>query len=262
MKVIVVILCLLAGAAQAADELCGNYGCPIGMSASNQRVERPIYILSNNATTKFADWAAYRVTPATINGPSRKRHWKADPEIAPENTLEPDDYRGAHENLQTDRGHLVPLASFSNTEFYKMTNYLSNITPQKSNLNQGPWVDLETAVRQLVETGQTVFVVTGPMYESFSGDLPGADETHRIPSGYFKIISVWQAEQPRLSAFVMPQSAGRKDNYCGFEVSVDEVERRTGLDFMPAMPKELPDGELNVENKTGGLSQDLGCQAP
>ena len=46
-----------------------------------------------------------------------------------------------------------------------MTNYLSNITPQLSKLNQGAWKELETAVRKLSATGADVWVVTGPLLE-------------------------------------------------------------------------------------------------
>ena len=69
-----------------------------------------------------------------------------------------------------------------------MLNYLSNITPQDSDLNQGPWVDLENAVRDVVRTGQDVYVVSGPLYEWYFATLPEVDELHSIPSGYFKVV--------------------------------------------------------------------------
>ena len=112
------------------------HGCPAEVPASNDLVIRDIYILSSNDATKFADWVAYRVTKGTI-GPSKSRNWKADPELSDDETLEPNDYRGAHAALNTDRGHQAPLASFSGTPSWESTNYLSNITPQKSALNQG-----------------------------------------------------------------------------------------------------------------------------
>ncbi len=91
---------------------------------------RPIYTLQNNAQTKFADWVAYRVTPNTIDGPSRSRNWQQDPNIPATQTMVPADYNGAHATIGTDRGHQVPLASFSNTAHWATTNYLSNITPR------------------------------------------------------------------------------------------------------------------------------------
>lgn len=240
-----------------ANANCGIYDCPTGAPSSNTVVNRSIYTLSNNRTTKFADWTAYHVTPSTIDGPSRSRNWKADPAISSSYTLEPSDYTDAHAILGTDRGHQVPLASFSNTSSWADTNYLSNITPQKSELNQGPWVRLENAVRSYVRTGQPVYVVTGPLYEYHFGTLPGANESHIIPSAYFKVVATISSSGfVDASAYIMDQNSGRSDNFCFKEVTVDEVEIRSGLNIMPSLPSFR---ENAVETKLGGLSDHLGC---
>ena len=115
-------------------------------------VVRSIYVLSSNDTTKLADWVAYRVTEETI-GATAARRWKADPALADAETLEPDDYRDANAAHGTHRGHQAPLASFTSTADWETRNYLSNITPQKSDLNQGPWKGLENAVRDFANGG-------------------------------------------------------------------------------------------------------------
>ena len=248
------ILCvIILFTAQAFADNC-VYNCPTG--ANGQQIVRSNYTLRNNASTKFADWVAYHVTTSTIDGPSRSRYWRADPNISSANTLEPADYTGAHAQIGTDRGHQVPLASFSNTSTWSELNYLSNITPQDSDLNQGPWVDLESAVRTYVRTGQDVYVVTGPLYEWTFASLPGADESHTIPSGYFKVVITDDNGWVEASAFIMEQNATRSASHCGFEVTVDEVEARSGLNIMPSLPsnKQTP-----VEYYSFGLSSELGC---
>ena len=230
------------------------YDCPTG--ASGQEIERSIYTLSNNASTKFANWVAYNVTSSTIDGPTRSRNWKSDPNIDSDETLEAADYTGAYATIGTDRGHQVPLASFSNTTDWEMLNYLSNITPQSSDLNQGPWVDLEESVREYVRTGQDVYVVSGPLYEWTFASLPGADESHTIPSGYFKVVITDVNGWVEASAFIMEQDAGRSDDYCDTEVSVDEVESRSGLNIMPSLSSYK---ESAVEGLLGGLTTELGC---
>tara|TARA_B100000519_G_scaffold105273_1_gene91268 strand:- start:366 stop:1124 length:759 start_codon:yes stop_codon:yes gene_type:complete len=230
------------------------YSCPTGQSG--QTITRSIYTLNNNAQTKFANWVAYHVTPSTIDGPSRSRNWKADPSINSANTLEPNDYSGAWATIGTDRGHQVPLASFSNTADWQMLNYLSNITPQDSDLNQGPWVDLENAVRDVVRTGQDVYVVSGPLYEWYFATLPEADESHSIPSGYFKVVITDVNGWVEASAFILEQNAARSDNFCATEVTVNEVESRTGLNIMPSLPSYK---ENAVEGGLGGLTAALGC---
>ena len=163
------------------------YGMPLGAPDSNTLVARPIYCLSNNRETKFADWVAYQVNPQTISGTSKtKRNWKADPALAEDETLEPEDYKGAHATLHTDRGHQAPLASFKGTDYWSQTNYLSNITPQLSALNQGLWKEVEDHVRDLALI-QPVYVMTGPLYERDMEALPGADEPHKVPSGYWNL---------------------------------------------------------------------------
>jgi endonuclease G len=243
--------------AVANDNICSYLGCPSGAPSNNNVIERQIYVLSNNRTTKLADWIAYKVTPDTIDGPSRSRSWRADPSISSRYTLEPDDYRDANAVIGTDRGHQVPLASFSNTPYWRETNYLSNITPQASNLNQGPWVKLENAVREHVRTGESVYVITGPLYEYFFAELPRANERHTVPSGYFKVVmTISRSGWIEASGFIMEQDAGRRDNFCATEVTIDEVERRTGLNLLPAMPSYI---ERSVERRLGGMTYEMGC---
>ncbi|RLV59517.1 DNA/RNA non-specific endonuclease [Parashewanella curva] len=242
----------------ASADNCGQYGCPTGGVATNQVIERPIYTLSNNAQTKFADWVAYQVTPQTIDGGSRTRTWRADPQLPENATLEPSDYKGAHATIGTDRGHQVPLASFSNTHYWSTTNYLSNITPQSSDLNQGPWVKLENAVRGAVRNGNSVYVITGPLYEYDFATLPEADEEHFVPSGYFKVVAtISNTGWINASGFIMEQTAGRRDDYCRTEVTIDEIEYRSGLNFFPTLASNV---ENSVEARTGGLTRLMNCQ--
>jgi len=248
---LLVITLLSTFGANAANCLLN---CPT--SKSGQVVTRQIYTLQNNAKTKFADWVAYKVTKANIDGPSRSRTWKADPLISAANTLEPADYTDANAVLAVDRGHQVPLASFSNSAYWAETNYLSNITPQTANLNQGPWVRLEDAERVLARTGKDVYVVSGTLYEWNFGTLPQADESHVIPSGYYKVLMTDTNGTITASAYIMEQNLSKTANFCLREVTIDEVERRAGINIMPELPAS---NEVGVEGRVGGLKAKLGC---
>lgn len=220
----------------------------------NLIVRRPSHTLSNNAATKFADWVAYEVVPADI-GKSEKRVWRADPEIPADETLEPADYRGAHKALKTDRGHQAPLASFTGAPDWETTNYLSNITPQKSALNQGPWKNLESAVRTLARSGAgAVHVLTGPLYEREMPPLPEADEPHRVPSGYWKIVMLSRGDTLLVAGFVLDQETPRRADFCdgSFNVAVPGIARRSGLTFAPAVGAAAG----------GDLRSRLGCREP
>ena len=121
--------------------------------------------------------------------------------MAESETLEPADYKQAHALLDTDRGHQVPLASFSGTPHWPETNYLSNITPQKSALNQGPWRRLEEAARKLANQAVVngVYGLTGPLYDRRMPSLPRADEGYAKPQGKSTgcpLVWSWDFEPP------------------------------------------------------------------
>lgn len=225
-------------------------GCPTGAPETNDLVIRQIYALSSNDETKFADWVAYLVTRETIGtSESLNRNWKKDPALEDEETLEPspDDYKGANKAIKIDRGHFAPLASFAGTVFWRDTNYLSNISPQRSDLNQGSWLDLESAERELAWNKGDVWVLTGPLYEIDEDPLPNADEPHKVPSGYWKVVSL---EGGKMAGFVFDQELPRDANFCDQAKPLSEIERRSGLDLFPQAPASWGSEELG---------SDLGC---
>lgn len=233
---LIVMVLALAGMPAWADEAeihtfhCLN-GCPVGAPATNDLIVREIYSLSSNDTTKFADWVAYRVTTATI-GSGESRVWRPDPWLSDEETLEPPDYDGAPAALKIDRGHQAPLASFAGTPQAAETNYLSNITPQRSDLNQAPWMYLETRERDLAKRDRiAVYVLTGPLYERSMQPMPNA-EAHVVPSGYWKIV---MTEKGELTAFIFDQDTPRSAKYCDQRAALDAVEARSHLQLFPRL---------------------------
>jgi endonuclease G len=232
-------------------------GCPSGGPPSNDLIVRDIYILSSNDSTKFADWAAYRVTIETI-GSTKPRTWKADPLLSDGETLEPEDYRGAHQELEVDHGHEVPLASFTATPDWEETNYLSNITPQKSDLNQGAWARLEDAERDLARDSNIpgVYVMTGPLYEREMPRLPNADEEHRVPSGYWKIIAIAGQQNVQAAAFVFDQDTPKSSDFCSHLSTIRDIENRIHLDFFHKLDRAEQDA---LETGRPILAPVLGC---
>ena len=172
----------------------------------------------------------FRITPETI-GKSQSRGWSEDPWLAPDETLEEQDYDGANEALGVDRGHQAPLAAFSGTPFWPDTNRLSNITPQSSALNQASWQRLEARETRFAQKEKVaVHVLTGPLFERLMRPMPGADERHRVPSGYWKVVATLDG---RMTAFIFDQDTPRAANYCGMRRSLDEVELRARLRLFP-----------------------------
>lgn len=224
------------------------HGCPIGAADIDDIIVREIYTLASNDLTKMADWVAYRVMPSSI-GPSGKRKWAVDPWLDPDETLEEVDYDDAPKTLGIDRGHQAPLAGQSGTPFAADTNILSNITPQGAALNQGAWQRLEAKENDLaVRQNIAVYVVTGPLFERVMPSMPKADERHRVPSGYWKVLVT---QDGRMAAFIMDTAAPRALDHCATRVTLDEVELRSRLGLFPRLPTR----------SFSDLSPELGCPA-
>lgn len=218
-------------------ELC-PFGLPLGTPDTNDLVVRDIYALSSNPDSKMADWVVYRLDPATVTGePVKERNWKPDPLLDPARTLEPPDYNGANEAHGYQRGHQAPLAAFKGTRSWSKTNYLSNITPQQGALNMGAWEDLETAERNLAKT-QEVFVMTGPVYKTEMPALPGADESHRVPSGYWKILVVDYPKNTHAVGFFFNQDTSKRPLNVEDVVSIRHIEELTNLNFLWLLPDD------------------------
>jgi len=215
-----------------------------------------LYALSSNPDTKFSDWVAYEVNPVNF-GSSPGRNWAADPLLEDDETLEQNDYRQASKELGIDRGHQAPLASFAGSRYWTELNYLSNITPQKKALNQGAWKRLEEAVRNAASYKKPLFVITGTLYDDEKGDgrgdgglaaaeiLPSADESHKLPSAYYKIIYNAKGEA---ALFLMPQGLPRQASYCQQHMTFDYLQQRLNY--------RLPLGSLRSSIQ---VLRQLGC---
>lgn len=237
-------------------EIC-PFGLPQGTKDGNDLVIRDIYVLSANPATKFADWVAYRLDPCSGRGASiDTQKWRADPLLAPENTLEDADFMESEEDKAKkvkkiyDRGHQAPLAAFKGGKSWYKTNYLSNITPQRIPLNQGPWEKLETAERNLA-LEEVLFVITGTVYERPMPELKSADEKHVVPSGYWKVIvSGWPGKM-RAVGFFLDQDTPRRALEAADAVPVNSIEARTGLRFF------WRQSAAEESRLTGGIDQEF-----
>lgn len=169
------------------------------------------------------------------------RWFNPDPWLAEDETLEYSDYKEAFDRLKLSKGHQAPLGSFKGTDDWQETNYLSNITPQKADLNQGPWKELEEKVRNFVTKDNTVYVMTGPLFEKRMPLLPKADEPHKVPSGYWKIIFFQQGKTSqtiRVASFIFDQETPRRSKLLDHLSTINDIEQRSGLDFLWEIPDE------------------------
>jgi endonuclease G len=67
-----------------------------------------------------------------------------------------------------------------------------------------------------------------------------------VPEMYYKIALCLTDNQPRMIGFVMKNEFS-SENLKSFVMSVDEIERMTGIDFFPKLPDAL---EKKLESST------------
>lgn len=188
-------------------------------------------------------WVAYRVgdldRPAVA--PPRPEGFEADARTAAR--VQP----SAYVNSGYDRGHLAPnhaIATRYGEAAQRETFLMSNIVPQRHALNAGPWKDLEMKIATSYpgRFGE-VWVLAGPVFGAKPARLPNGPA---VPEAFFMIVIDESDGRVRTQALIFPQETPAGAELGRFVVSIDEVERRTGLDFLV----ELEDGaETALEAK-------------
>ncbi|PXX98489.1 DNA/RNA non-specific endonuclease [Halomonas sp. LBP4] len=153
-----------------------------------------------------------------------------------------------------DRGHLAPnyaIAVVHGREAQRDTFTMSNMSPQRPDLNRRLWQRLEEVViDHFVPRFGVVQVITGPVFPPrWLDNVTNRVGLVEVPEAFYKIIVV-PAEEPRALAFLMPQEVSGGEPLDDYLVSIDEVEARTGLDFFPRLPGEVAEvleGEVVTE---------------
>lgn len=154
-----------------------------------------------------------------------------------------------------DRGHLAPnyaIAVVHGREAQRQTFLMSNISPQRPDLNRRLWQRLEEVViDRFVPRFGVVQVIVGPVFpERFLDNVLNRVGLVEVPEAFYKIVVV-PGETPRALAFIMPQEVRGNEPLSDFLVSIDEVEARTGLNFFPRLPDEVA-AELEGRVTTDG----------
>ncbi len=184
-----------------------------------------------NSERSIANCALYELVNNELYGTvERDNEFTADPGV--KGCPLPEEYAGSG----LDRGHLVPAGDLKwNGTAMRQSFLMTNVGPMHKALNEGGWAKLEEKVREWTARDSALLVFTGPVVSD--GDTTLASGRVKVPSAYYKVIMAPCVRPIRVIAFIYPNghSGGRLQQYA---VSVDEVERRTGLDFFPTLPPE------------------------
>jgi endonuclease G len=176
-----------------------------------------------------ARWVAYELTQAeTVKGVERSNNFREDPNISTRSASDED-----YSHSGYDRGHLAPASDMGwSTASMEESFYYSNMSPQNPGFNRGIWKKLETQVRNWASDHDAIYVVTGPV---LSMGLPTIGHNRvSVPEYYYKVIL--DSQEPGLHGigFILPNEPSKRP-LSAFAVTIDSVEKVTGLDFFPSI---------------------------
>ena len=207
-----------------------TYGIP---GKADTIIERPGYALGYIEYHEQPAWVIYIMTKteATTKAAKRTNKFRSDPEI-PTGSATTGDYRRSG----YDRGHLAPAADMAFPgQTMADSFFMSNMSPQKPAFNRGIWKDLEALVRSFAITEQKIVVVTGPILPKEKTITIGTNQV-TVPTHYYKVIFDLTPPQ-KMIGFILPNE-GCDEPLATFSVTVDAVEKATGLNFFSRVPKE------------------------
>lgn len=212
-------------------------GVPVdGDPSDDYLMDKRGFVLSYSDARHSPNWDAWRLTREDLGTEGRANDFGADKDL-PTAFLQigPKDY----ERSGYDRGHMCPSAHRTATrDANSVTFLMTNMQPQVHALNAGPWKSLETYERERAVEGKIVFVVAGGIFTAKPQRIrPGV----AVPEASFRVTVVLDADQEpkdvgvRTLAFgtILPNDSSAKGHeWDEFNVAIDEIERRTGYDFL------------------------------
>lgn len=232
------------------------------LSPNNYLMVKPQYCLSYNNSKRTTNWTSWHVYSGDLGSAPRQDDFRND------NTLPAGWYQVGSSDFQFstygfDRGHMCPSADRTSSVANNSATFLmTNMIPQAPNNNQITWNDLEDYSRSLVNSGNELYIISGPYGQggtSAKGTFTTLSSGVTVPSKTWKIIVVMPngnndlsriTTSTRVIAVVMPNDQTCSSHtWTYYRVSVNTIETLTGYDFLSNVPENIQDVvEANVDN--------------
>jgi endonuclease G len=218
----------------------------------NYLLDKPQYAVSYHRDRGIPNWVSWHLDPTWFGPGTRQDDFREDPTLPSDwYHVQGTDYSGSG----FDRGHHTPSADRlrSNAD-NSATFFMTNMMPQAPDNNQGPWEQLESFSRTLVNQGNELYIIAGGQGQGGTGSNGGTTLTIAnghvtVPAVTWKVIIVITqgtddvsrvTTQTRTIAVIMPNTQGIRTNaWQQYIVSVDQVEQLTGYDFFSNVPADI-----------------------
>lgn len=219
------------------SDIYGGYPDDSRVGDAVIRLENTGYVVGYSETKANPLWVAYRLGPDQGHDCPRLSRFPTDSRT--QALVTHNDYT----NAGYDRGHMAPshnIGSRYGCPAQDETYRMSNIAPQLAVLNQRPWGGLEVLEAEYPATFGQVWVITGPIFDPvWANRLCSGVE---IPVAFYKIMIRETNGTADVLAVILEQNSAPGTRLSALVTTVDEIERRTGIDFLA----ELPDALENV----------------
>ena len=218
------------------------------------------YTTFYDTSTYTSMWVAYPLESRHMGSLARPNSWSFNPLISTSDQVNL--CSASYSNSDTySRGHLIPNASRNGIqEMQLQTFYVTNSVPQvQTNFNGGVWMYLEAALQSLAKGGDTIYIVTGVLFEKEGESRSVSYTTARnetskqvpIPNYFYKVaLKVSKSGDSIISASTIGfwfENKGYSESYDQFAVSVDDIESWSGFDFFANLPDNI---ETSAESNT------------
>ena len=224
------------------------------------------YCVGYNSTLKANCWTAFKWYAgfSSNNKNWNRNRWRngetfngyggtgdpfqPDPVLPEAIRLSSGDYSGSG----YQRGHLLGSADRLNSkEANGQTFYLSNITPQMGGFNEGGiWWNLENWLRSTYDQStfrDTLYVVKGGTISEGNYIKVGSNNQLVCPKYFYMAILAFAKKYAKTNggyyaiAFWMEHKGNTDDVSSKYAITIDELEKRTGIDFFCNLPDDIED---------------------
>ncbi len=199
-----------------------RFPLPACNASGQEQVVKTAFIICHSATLKVPIWTAYELKPDQQNDTPRPKQFHKDLNLSQEGATNTD-----YKHSGYSKGHMVPAEDLTDPAD---TFLLSNTAPQNQSMNAGVWRQLENKVRKLAANADAVYIITGTIFDSPQIESIGPGKVG-VPTHLYKVILTVRGESETLYAVIVPNQSTNRQPLTEFEVTVADLERRTGLHF-------------------------------
>ena len=121
---------------------------------------------------------------------------------------------------------------------------MTNICPQDHELNDGEWRHMEEAIHNWARKMQRLVIFTGPILTS-NMKRTGPKHDIAVPEAFFKVV--YAPEKRKAIAFIMENREATR-SWTRYATTIDQVEQRTGYDFLSALPDDVEQAVESMQN--------------